>query len=625
MSVVLLAFNIQPVKAEPRTWTVDDDGPADFHTIQEAINNASDGDTIFVYNGTYYENVVVNKTVLLVGEDPSTTIIDGGGIGDVVYLTAGNVVIKNFKIRNSGSYYAPPNSGIRMEASYCNITHNIVTNNSVGVYLYESSYNSIYSNNVTNKYEGIILHDSLNNNISGNNIIAHEYEGVILSWLSSNNVISGNNITNNGRGISIADSSNNVVSGNNIVATSLKEGMDAISLLASSNIIISENIITNHWAGIELSYSLNCTIYKNTMNGNTYNFGVWGSALSHFLHSIYVSNLVDGKPVYYLVNQKDLVINPSTYPEIGYLALINSTNIQVEGLMLTNNWHSLLLAYTNNSKITYNTIAGARNNGGVVLLCSSNNKIYGNNITDNYCGISLSDSLNNTIASNNITDNDGYGLYLSGSSNNAIHHNNFIKNNEQVSFTDSINIWDDGYPSGGNFWSDYVGVDADADGLGDTPYTIDANNTDRYPLVGSINVFDAGIWDGTAYSVDVVSNSTVSEFTFNPSEGALLRFNVTGDDGTSGFCRVTIPKSLLWVEDGWTVYVGEESVNYTIIPDNDYTYLYFTYNHSIKAVLIQGTHVIPEFPPAIFLPFLMILTMLAVVFAKRRIPRKQKI
>ena len=77
ISMLTLAFDIQPVKLEPTTWTVDDDGPADFYTIQGAINAASPGDTIFVYSGTYYENVVVNKTVSLIGENRSNTIIDG--------------------------------------------------------------------------------------------------------------------------------------------------------------------------------------------------------------------------------------------------------------------------------------------------------------------------------------------------------------------------------------------------------------------------------------------------------------------------------------------------------------------------------------------------------------------
>jgi pectin methylesterase-like acyl-CoA thioesterase len=66
--MLTLALKIQPVRAEPRTWTVDDDGPADFHTIARAINAASDGDTTYVYNGTYYEHVVINKTISLIGE-----------------------------------------------------------------------------------------------------------------------------------------------------------------------------------------------------------------------------------------------------------------------------------------------------------------------------------------------------------------------------------------------------------------------------------------------------------------------------------------------------------------------------------------------------------------------------
>jgi hypothetical protein len=77
----------------------------------------------------------------------------------------------------------------------------------------------------------------------------------------------------------------------------------------------------------------------------------------------------------------------------------------------------------------------------------------------------------------------------------------------------------------------------------------------------------------------------------------------------------------LWVEDGWTIFVGGEAITgYKIIPDENYTYLYFTYNHSTKTVLIQGTHVIPEFPSFLILPLFMIATLLAViVYTKKRI------
>jgi parallel beta-helix repeat protein len=125
-------------------------------------------------------------------------------------------------------------------------------------------------------------------------------------------------------------------------------------------------------------------------------------------------------------------------------------------------------------------------------LSSNNNKIYNNSLYSNYLGIWLTGSGYNNITENNFFNNI-YSLSL-GSSGNRIYHNNFI-NSTNKPFDSNDNQWDDGYPSGGNFWSDYIGEDRFSglgqnipgnDGIGDTNYSIDSDSVDNFPLMSSI-------------------------------------------------------------------------------------------------------------------------------------------
>jgi parallel beta-helix repeat protein len=156
----------------------------------------------------------------------------------------------------------------------------------------------------------------------------------------------------------------------------------------------------------------------------------------------------------------------------------------------SNNYIGIRLRQASNSTITHNTATS--NTYGVYAEASDNNNISGNNITNNFDGIDLYSSSNNSISENNITNNSWNGVDLELSISNEIYHNNFINNTSQVSSDRSPNTWDNGYPSGGNYWSDYKGTDLysgpyqnviGSDGIGDTPYVIDANNTDYYPLM----------------------------------------------------------------------------------------------------------------------------------------------
>jgi parallel beta-helix repeat protein len=314
--------------------------------------------------------------------------------------------------------------------------------------------------------------------------------------------------TGSGTGIELSGRRNVTISNMKI-----REFEYGISLgLGSSNNTVSGNNVTNNQRGIWLVCSSNNFLRDNVMAGNTYNFGVSGGELLDFVNDIDPSNIVDGKPVYYWVNRRGAVVPL----DAGYVALVNCTNIKVENLTLTKNLEGILLAYTSNSTITGNNVAKnldgiwldyyssnntisrnnvAKNCGGVRLLRSSNNTVSGNSITANNCvGIWLDDSSNNSIVGNSITANNYDGIRLDDSSNNFIYHNNFLSNTNQASSDEysGNNVWDDGYPSGGNQWSNYTGVDlysgpcqnvTGSDRIGDTPYIIDANNRDRYPLM----------------------------------------------------------------------------------------------------------------------------------------------
>ena len=465
-------------------WTVDDDGPADSYTIQGAINAANPGDTIYVYSGTYHENVVVNKTVVLIGEKLETTIVDGGGTRATICIVAGNVLVKHFTFRTA---YGPP--------PVCII----------------SGVGSIVEENlITGGFHGIFL--STNNSIVSNNVLTRITDYGVLLTHSYNNTVCNNNVTRTWYGIGL--------------------------LMGSSNNVITSNIISR----------------------------------------------------------------------------------------------------TAESPIP---IHGFEPSGILLYYGSENNTIIGNMLSENgWNGIAIVRSCKNNFFSNNTVSSSGYfGIWIEDDSNdNTFYHNNFI-NNRQFYVANASNIWDDGYPSGGNCWSDYTDVDhysgpyqneTGSDGIGDTPYIIDENNQDNYPLTGMFYDFEvlAG-YDGQ-YHIEVVSNSTVSDLMIlvwlsSPTKylqpgQQFISFFVAGLENTTGFCRVTIPRNVL--NGTYTVLVDGEEVpaNELTASNTTHAYLYFTYKHTKNEVII-----IPEFPSSIILTLFMVFTMLTMVFVKRKFPRKSKI
>ena len=201
------------------TLYVATDGTADYTSIQDAIDNASDGDTIFVFSGIYYENVVVNKSINLTGENRDTTIIDGSGIGDVVNITADGINISGFTIRNSSSGWG---AGIKISSSNNTIYNCAISNNDRGTHVYNSNNNTISNCIISNNNRfGIRINYSSGNIIRGN-IVKNNEIGI---GLDCNDSIVADNIISNNTGIGILQgyaSGNNTVYHNNFVNNTLQ-------------------------------------------------------------------------------------------------------------------------------------------------------------------------------------------------------------------------------------------------------------------------------------------------------------------------------------------------------------------------------------------------------------------
>ena len=191
---------IDLTKTMSTTWTVDDDGPANFHTIQEAINAASNGDIIYVKAGIY-SSIHIDKSLILKGENKYTTIIDGG---DAILILSNNVRISNFTIQNAfqgwGSVYVD---------GYVNLTFsdNIMLNNHQGIRLIHTSGNVISDNVINGNSFGAIGFDWANDNIVHNNTLTNSgtLGAIHGGYPSCNNIFSENTIIGNTHGIEMND------------------------------------------------------------------------------------------------------------------------------------------------------------------------------------------------------------------------------------------------------------------------------------------------------------------------------------------------------------------------------------------------------------------------------------
>ena len=261
--------------------------PTDYPTIQEAINAASPGDTIFVHIGTYYEGDGVSITkdkITLQGEDVDRTIIHGKDTAEkVVYVTGDYVNVSGFTVTGG----AP--SGIYVASSNCIASYNIVDSNyRYGIYLDSASDCVLEKNTANSNSLGIYVDSASDCVLEKNTANSNSADGILL--ISSSNCVLENNIANsNGKdGIRVHYNSNNCVLENNIAKSN---GYDGISLHDSSNCVLENNIANlNNRYGIDLYSSSNNVMTRNTADANGYGIHLWLESTSNTITENNVAN-----------------------------------------------------------------------------------------------------------------------------------------------------------------------------------------------------------------------------------------------------------------------------------------------------------------------------------------------
>jgi len=432
------------------TIIVAKDGSGKYTRIQDAIDYATEGDTIRVYEGTYYENMVVDKTVNLVGNGSEVTTIDGGGIGDVVKITADWVNMSAFSVTGSGSEGNPNyDAGIKVESDHNRVFGNNCSNNFDGIYLRYSDYNILKNNTCSrNELYGIRLYDSSACKLESNTCYSNNEHGIHLrdssDCIITNNTCSSSNehgidlqfsndctienntcLLNKYCGIFLLGSSHCTITNN----TCSLNNQSGILLLSLDYCILENNLCSNNDIGIRLmgpcdycilenntcsrnefdaiilNYSSHCILKNNTMNENGISISS-GTPEKWNSHTIETTNTVNGKPVYYYKNVAGYTVPYGA----GQVILANCTWINVENQNCSNGSIGMLIGYSSNITLMNNTCSSNKVYG-IYLWASSNCTIMNSTISENRYGIYLSSSSrDNRAYYNNIYNNTHYGI-----------------------------------------------------------------------------------------------------------------------------------------------------------------------------------------------------------------------
>jgi parallel beta-helix repeat protein len=484
------------------------------------------------------------------------------------------------------------------------ITGNLISSTSAGIYLdiYDFGYEMYENSSFT---MGSILANSNIINSTDYGIYV-DYIGDFGETMYGNSSFTMDNVELIG---------NEIVSGNDGIHI---EGllyfgidMDDKATFMMNSILVNENTVNSGWYGIgswyiqyfgeemhgNSSFTMgNIEFCRNTVNSTADAIGF--SQFTDFGTNMYGNSSFSMGSV--LVNDNTLhsIIWLTGFGRFGAYLYENSSctmgNIEFCRNMVYSDWadvitfwslqpfgyemHHYSLFRMGDFSVNNNIIASDGSHSGI--SCSEGSGGFGINVYDNavamtgsfefdgndisftWCGFSLG-AVKDAIIRNNILWNNTYGIYLSESDGNNIYHNNFVNNTIQADVVtpNYNNTWDNGYPSGGNYWSDYLtrypdATEIDHTGIGDTAYEIDTNNTDHYPLWISYETTPPTITilspENTTYAVNasIPLTFTVDEFT------SWMGYSLNGQANVTITENTTLPT----LPDGWhyvTVYAND--------------------------------------------------------------------
>ncbi len=365
-SIVNFQFNSRSALADSTSKIyVDDDfntttpgwGTTHFDQIQSAIDNASQGNRIIVYEGTYYENILIDKTVDLFGEDGGTTLLDGGGEGSVITITASNVDLSTFTIQNSGD--TKTDAAVHISSGSGNIVENTITDCSCGIFVDECDNNIIAQNNITSTVNATYLISSNQNTIEYNSFYENENLGIFLNGSCSNNVVRKNTVYENGH-----------------YAVYLND-------VCEDNQISENTIFGNDDTGIRIEDNVaNTSVTDNEIVENG-NYGIFVVGSDSFVSENIVKN--NGKHGIFLFADTDSTVtkNKVTSNGLDGIRLQNSTRDTIsENRITKNNRHGIYLNYyCLNNQIFNNYFSNNQLNAKDISPDDSQNQWYHSNIS----------------------------------------------------------------------------------------------------------------------------------------------------------------------------------------------------------------------------------------------------